>query len=122
MKASLEHIGKALGGKTKPGGGWMCHCPAHDDTNPSLSVDLGENGNLVVKCWAGCSQQAVIGALRTRGLWPDRHHSTIEHRAPRTKRRNGGTCSHPCTDRQATDAVRRWEVAEPTDRAPYLVG
>ncbi len=123
MKDSLEHIGKALGGKAKPGGGWMCHCPAHDDTNPSLSVDLGENGSLVVKCWAGCSQPEVIGALRARGLWPDRQLSAIDYQEPRPKRRSKETSQHPGADRQATNAVRRWEAAGPADPDhTYLAG
>ncbi len=47
------------------------HCPAHDDRDPSLSVDArGEK--ILVHCHAGCSQRAVIEALRTRGLWRTR--------------------------------------------------
>ena len=43
-------------------------CPAHDDRNPSLFVsDI--NGKILVKCFAGCTQEEVIGALRDMGLW-----------------------------------------------------
>lgn len=45
------------------------HCPAHDDENPSLSV-RDDNGRVLVHCHTSCSQEAVIGALRERGLWP----------------------------------------------------
>jgi rhodanese-related sulfurtransferase len=45
------------------------HCPAHDDRTPSLGID-DDDGRLLVHCWAGCSQEAVIRALRERGLWP----------------------------------------------------
>ncbi|GEM_PF-476824 len=62
-------IAEALGGKSN-GRGWMACCPAHDDRNPSLSISQGDNGPLV-HCHAGCDQQAVIDALRARGLWPD---------------------------------------------------
>ncbi|KAF0188486.1 MAG: hypothetical protein FD168_1599 [Desulfobulbaceae bacterium] len=58
-----------LGGKPK-GNGFICPCPAHADRTPSLSVDDGDNG-LLVKCMAGCSQEAVIEALRARGAWAD---------------------------------------------------
>ena len=44
-------------------------CPAHDDRNPSLFVS-DKNGKILVKCFAGCSQEAVIAALRDLGLWP----------------------------------------------------
>ncbi len=49
----------------------MCPCPAHNDKTPSLSVDDGNNGRPVVMCMAGCSQEAVIDALKARGTWPD---------------------------------------------------
>lgn len=41
------------------GGTWsshvaMCRCPAHTDSNPSLSIRQGERG-ILVTCFAGCS-------------------------------------------------------------------
>ena len=43
-------------------------CPAHDDKYPSLSLtDVGDK--VLFHCFAGCSQAAVIDALRARGLW-----------------------------------------------------
>ncbi len=49
-------------------------CPAHDDRNPSFSVS-DKKGKILVKCWAGCTQEEVIGALRDMGLW----HSASRH-------------------------------------------
>src|SRR6266851_2738687 len=46
----------------------LTHCPAHDDRNPSLSVTEPE-GKVLLKCFAGCTQDAVIEELRSRGLW-----------------------------------------------------
>jgi len=46
------------------------HCPAHNDTSPSLSVTVGPDGKTLVHCHGGCSQEAVIDALRERELWP----------------------------------------------------
>lgn len=49
----------------------MCRCPAHDDRTASLSVsDDGEK--VLVHCFAGCEQAAVIAALRERGMWGGR--------------------------------------------------
>ena len=56
-------------------------CPAHDDRNPSLSVS-DKNGKILVKCWAGCTQEEVIGALRDLGLW----HTASRHQLERRKR------------------------------------
>ena len=58
-------------GKTARNGVGNTHCPVHEDRDPSLSVSE-KDGNPLVHCKAGCSQQAVIGALGKRGLWPER--------------------------------------------------
>jgi len=55
-------------------GKYVARCPAHDDRNPSLSVS-DKNGKILVMCWAGCTQEEVIGALRGMGLW----HSASRH-------------------------------------------
>ena len=53
--------------KAKPGKGHV-HCPAHDDLSPSLSVNEKE-GKILVHCFAACSQDSVITALKKEGLW-----------------------------------------------------
>lgn len=60
--------------KRQGNGGFVACCPAHDDREPSLSINDGDKGP-VVKCHAGCPQDAVIDALEARG---------IEIRKPRT--------------------------------------
>ncbi len=47
--------------------GWVACCPAHDDRTPSLSVSDG-NGRVLVKCHAGCSQDAVLDAIEALGI------------------------------------------------------
>ena len=68
MLPNAERIAKALGAK-RSGDGWSAKCPAHDDSNPSLSISDSEKGPLV-HCHAGCEQADVIQALRERDLWP----------------------------------------------------
>ena len=63
-----EDIARALKGRRR-GAGWVCKCPAHDDHHPSLTVAETRDGKVLLKCWSGCSQDAVIAALRRRGLW-----------------------------------------------------
>jgi hypothetical protein len=36
-----------------------------------LSVGYGDNGRVLVHCFAGCGQRSVIDALKRVGLWPD---------------------------------------------------
>lgn len=61
-------IARAMGGR-RTGRTWMACCPAHDDATPSLALRDGDDGRVLVKCHAGCPQEAVIAALRRNGLW-----------------------------------------------------
>jgi putative DNA primase/helicase len=61
-------VAKALGGR-KVGSDWTARCPAHDDRSPSLSIRDGNDGKVLVRCHAGCTQPEVIAVLRSRGLW-----------------------------------------------------
>ncbi len=55
-------IADLLHGK-RCGAGWMARCPAHDDRTPSLSIDMGRDGRVLLHCHAGCSYDAVVTAL-----------------------------------------------------------
>jgi DNA primase len=68
MKAA--EIAHNLHGRKMPSG-WMARCPAHEDRNPSLSLKDADDGRILVKCFAGCTQAAVIDALKAKGLWPE---------------------------------------------------
>lgn len=50
----------------RAGAGWCCRCPAHDDWNPSLSIHAGDDGRALVNCHAGCTVDAVCGAIGLR--------------------------------------------------------
>ncbi len=68
---TAERIAAGLQKARKSGKGWVANCPAHDDKNPSLSLtDAGDK--VLVKCFAGCDQTAVVEALKGLGLWPER--------------------------------------------------
>jgi len=75
-KKLIEDLARCLGGrKARPAGsrGWITCCPAHDDRSPSLSVSWGDSAVLIFHCHAGCTQERVIRALISLGLWPYRH-------------------------------------------------
>lgn len=60
----LSERGKVRGGPEK----FQAQCPAHPDTNPSLSVMVGREGDrAVVKCHADCATADILTAL---GLTP----------------------------------------------------
>src|SRR5829696_6942041 len=50
-------------------GEYVAFCIAHDDRNtPNLHVVEDENGNVLVWCSDGCSQERVLAALEERGV------------------------------------------------------
>lgn len=43
--------------------GFMVKCPCHDDGSASLSVGEGDNGWILLKCFAGCDTKSVVGSM-----------------------------------------------------------
>jgi len=74
---TVYETAQALAGNRRPqktANGFLTWCPAHaDDKSPSLHISE-KNGKLLVHCFAGCPQEAVIEALKNRGLWPEAKH------------------------------------------------
>lgn len=72
---NAEIIASTLGNAKRRGDGWQCRCPnaeAHTngDRNPSFCIKDGATQPIVVKCFSGCTQQDLIGALHRLNLWP----------------------------------------------------
>ena len=43
--------------------GFKAQCPAHEDSNPSLSVSEGADGKVLLHCFAGCEFTEILTAL-----------------------------------------------------------
>lgn len=72
---TIDDFLSKLQGVTDDGkGGWMACCPAHDDHNPSMHVNVGKDGKILVKCYAGCKTADICAALglKVRDLMPER--------------------------------------------------
>lgn len=71
MSAPVDRVLEALRNHglqpKRSGKGWSCRCPAHEDRNPSLSVNAGDDGRALIRCHAGCAVEAVCTAI---GLQP----------------------------------------------------
>jgi hypothetical protein len=81
MTPSAETIANALEGK-RYGDGWRSACPVHGgDSGSSFSIRESADGKVLLHCFAGCDQTAVIDALRSRGLWPDHRHEERRSRS-----------------------------------------
>ena len=59
--------------KVKTTVGYNVICPAHADRSPSLQVCRTGDGKILLKCFAGCTTEAVVGALglKMSDLFPD---------------------------------------------------
>ena len=62
---NVEAILARLNGVRPSGEQWMARCPAHEDKWPSLSV-RGENGRVLLHCFAGCTVEAICEALEIK--------------------------------------------------------
>ena len=71
---TVERILSKLEKVTPRGTGWTARCPGHEDSNPSLSIAQGDNGCALLKCHAGCSNDAIVSAigLKLVDLFPQR--------------------------------------------------
>ena len=74
MSVPVENLVSRLDAK-RSGNGWKAKCPAHDDQIPSLSINEGVDGRVLLKCHAGCDVDSICAALniRTADLFPTKH-------------------------------------------------
>jgi putative DNA primase/helicase len=74
----LRTIAQALGRHSPTAAGFLCPCPVpghgkgNGDRNPSLSIWIGDDGELAVNCFSNCTPRDVFEALRARRLIEDR--------------------------------------------------
>jgi putative DNA primase/helicase len=52
----------------RTGKSWIAKCPCHDDRSPSLSISDGEDGRLLMRCFAGCEFLDIVSELKLRGI------------------------------------------------------
>src|SRR6266516_1820059 len=61
--APVETILARLKGVRKSLHGWVACCQAHSDREPSLSIGLGDEGQVLLTCFAGCSLDSIVEAM-----------------------------------------------------------
>jgi DNA primase len=98
----------------------MARCPAHDDREPSLAIRDRDDGTVLVYCHAGCSQERVIAALRSRGQW--RANERTSRRAGPISAPAGGKTARSSSDRnlarRTEAALALWRAARPAEGSP----
>lgn len=117
---NVSKIVSALRGK-KNSNGWLCHCPAHADKTPSLQVSTGTGGKPLVKCYAGCSQGAVIESLRQKELWPKKAKKVAKTTSDKNNRLKAREILKECvfTDAPETKPLHRYLNQRGLNHIPY---
>jgi len=59
----IELILSKLDGLRRCGKGHIARCPAHEDRTASLSINVGEDGRVLLHCFAGCAAADVLAAV-----------------------------------------------------------
>lgn len=59
----INRVLDACDGVRKSGGGWIAKCPSHEDKRPSLSIAEGDNGTVLLHCYAGCEVHSIAAGM-----------------------------------------------------------
>jgi len=99
---TAAEIARRLGGRKIGDGRWKARCPAHKDSDPSLSITAAGNGRVLLHDFGGCNTADVLAAvgLSFSDLFPESDRLTARQLA----RAAYGTPS------METDPARRAEL------------
>jgi len=66
-------IGRLSQVKRTGKGQWLACCPAHDDSDPSMSIRELDDGRILIHCFAGCTPAEIMGSvgLSMADLFPE---------------------------------------------------
>lgn len=127
--AGIDALLEGLERVSTAGEGWRACCPAHEDRTPSLSINIGDDGRVLVHCHAGCSADDLCAAMgiEIQDLFPadnprhafgGRRRTAGEVRRPTAPRLTFGPREARCTWALARGRARDDECVE-ADRAVY---
>ena len=63
MSPVEDLVGRLDRVKRTGSGTWLACCPAHRDKSPSLSIREGDDGRVLLHCFAGCEVSAIAAAV-----------------------------------------------------------
>lgn len=78
---------EGMGLRSQGDGRWKARCPGHDDREASLSVTRGTDGRALIKCFAGCSADQIVGAmgLKLTDLFADDRREVAQETLPKER-------------------------------------
>ncbi|MEN9419343.1 MAG: hypothetical protein RI988_2963 [Pseudomonadota bacterium] len=91
------------------GKGYSDRCPAHEDQHNSLSIGVGRDGRLLLKCHAGCTFEEILDAAGVRGA------QVSMMGANPSKIRSQEIREQAATDRRIAFARELWDEALPIE-------
>ena len=108
----LEKVLSRVPNHRRSGKGYRACCPAHEDRNPSLSISVGDDGRVLLKCFASCRAETIVNALglTMADLFSDRHDqaSGLQQSPPEK------------IFQRSEDAARVFRLGEPSGQWSYL--
>ncbi len=92
------------------------HCPCHADSTGSLSVKLGQDGTILIKCFAGCETKDIVRELdfEMSDLFPDDHKKTSSKNKPH-KKANLNVEKLAANKRIPVESLVKWGVITESD-------
>lgn len=97
MTSPVGRILERLERVKRSGSGWTARCPGHEDRQNSLAVSEGDDGRVLLKCFAGCGAEQVVAAvgLELRDLFPEGGGGVLRpsHRRAQVQRSPGTGCT-----------------------------
>ena len=93
---------------------FQARCPAHGDRSPSLSIAEGQDGRLLLHCFAGCTTDSILAALKLarRDLFQGPPPSPAQLAALEAERKVTEQLKRAArtAEGKAWDKLRRWEA------------
>ncbi|HEY8756799.1 MAG TPA: hypothetical protein VIN65_10690 [Candidatus Dormibacteraeota bacterium] len=79
----VDRVLSHLEGTRRSGAGWTARCPNHDDRQASLSVKEGDDGRVLLHCFASCANADIVmsAGLSFPDLFPPRSRERFKPRA-----------------------------------------
>ncbi len=111
---TVEKLLQKLDSVREASNGWTARCPSHDDEHNSLSIRAGDDGRILLKCFAGCSNEEIVEAvhLKMRDLFPNSAH---RHEKGKKRGRGGTSARSGIEDSNTSKKSPKGEQSRATD-------
>jgi len=63
---TIDEFLSRVEGVATAGNGYVCVCPGHDDQAASLGVTEGDDGRILLQCYAGCDTLHIVEAMNLK--------------------------------------------------------